>query len=253
MQLGMIGLGRMGANMVRRLLKGGHQCVVFDRSPKAVEELARRRRSGASSLADFVKKLREAAGGLADGARPRSSTDHRRPAAAPRAGRHPHRRRQLLLHRRHPARQGARGEGHPLRRRRHQRRRLGPGARLLHDDRRRAGRWSSTSIRSSRRWRPARATSPRTPGTREDRRHRRAGLSALRAERRRPLRQDGPQRHRVRHHGRLRRGAGHPARRQRRQARRTRSTPRRRRCAIPSTTSTTSICRTSPRCGGAAA
>ena len=41
MQLGMIGLGRMGANMVRRLIKGGHQCVVFDLSPKAVEELAR--------------------------------------------------------------------------------------------------------------------------------------------------------------------------------------------------------------------
>ena len=39
MQLGMIGLGRMGANMVRRLLKGGHQCVVFDRSPKPVNEL----------------------------------------------------------------------------------------------------------------------------------------------------------------------------------------------------------------------
>ena len=41
MQLGMIGLGRMGANMARRLLAGGHQCVVFDRSPKAVEELAK--------------------------------------------------------------------------------------------------------------------------------------------------------------------------------------------------------------------
>ena len=39
MQLGMIGLGRMGANMVRRLLKGGHQCVVFDMSPKAVERV----------------------------------------------------------------------------------------------------------------------------------------------------------------------------------------------------------------------
>lgn len=57
MQLGMIGLGRMGANMVRRLLKGGHQCVVFDRSPKAVEELAREKAVGASSLADFVAKL----------------------------------------------------------------------------------------------------------------------------------------------------------------------------------------------------
>jgi len=46
MQLGMIGLGRMGANMVRRLLKGGHQCVVFDRSPKAVDDLVKERRWG---------------------------------------------------------------------------------------------------------------------------------------------------------------------------------------------------------------
>src|SRR5213594_3516349 len=53
----MIGLGRMGANMVRRLLKGGHQCVVFDRSPKAVQELTQDEAVGASSLADFVKKL----------------------------------------------------------------------------------------------------------------------------------------------------------------------------------------------------
>jgi 6-phosphogluconate dehydrogenase len=57
MQLGMIGLGRMGANMVRRLLRGGHQCVVFDLSPKAVEELAKEKAVGASSFADFVKKL----------------------------------------------------------------------------------------------------------------------------------------------------------------------------------------------------
>jgi len=57
MQLGMIGLGRMGANMVRRLVKGGHQCVVFDRSPKAVQELAQEKAVGASSLADFVKNL----------------------------------------------------------------------------------------------------------------------------------------------------------------------------------------------------
>jgi 6-phosphogluconate dehydrogenase len=59
MQLGMIGLGRMGANMVRRLLKGGHQCVVFDRSPKAVQELTQERAVGAASLADFVKKLEQ--------------------------------------------------------------------------------------------------------------------------------------------------------------------------------------------------
>jgi 6-phosphogluconate dehydrogenase len=57
MQIGMIGLGRMGANMVRRLLKGGHHCVVFDMSPKAVEELVSEKAVGSSSLADFVKKL----------------------------------------------------------------------------------------------------------------------------------------------------------------------------------------------------
>jgi 6-phosphogluconate dehydrogenase len=57
MQIGMIGLGRMGANMVRRLLTGGHQCVVFDRSPKAVQELVDEKAVGSSSLADFVKKL----------------------------------------------------------------------------------------------------------------------------------------------------------------------------------------------------
>ena len=57
MQLGMIGLGRMGANMVRRLLRAGHQCVVFDMSPKAVADLARDNAVGASSLADLVRKL----------------------------------------------------------------------------------------------------------------------------------------------------------------------------------------------------
>jgi len=57
MQLGMIGLGRMGANMVRRLVKGGHQCVVFDMSPQAVQELTQEKAVGSSSLADLVKKL----------------------------------------------------------------------------------------------------------------------------------------------------------------------------------------------------
>src|SRR4029453_3846792 len=74
-QLGMIGLGRMGANMARRLLAGGHECVVFDRSPKAIEEptrgkairrdrppkameeLTREKAIGASSLADLGKRL----------------------------------------------------------------------------------------------------------------------------------------------------------------------------------------------------
>jgi 6-phosphogluconate dehydrogenase len=57
MQLGMIGLGRMGANMVRRLMKDGHQCVVFDMSAKAVQALAGEGATGATALADFVAKL----------------------------------------------------------------------------------------------------------------------------------------------------------------------------------------------------
>jgi 6-phosphogluconate dehydrogenase len=57
MQLGMIGLGRMGANMVRRLLRAGHECVVFDVSPKAVEDLVEEGAVGASSTQDLVRKL----------------------------------------------------------------------------------------------------------------------------------------------------------------------------------------------------
>src|SRR5271154_5408672 len=57
MQLGMIGLGRMGANMVRRLIKNGHDCVVYDRSADAVNSLTKDKATGSTSLADFVKKL----------------------------------------------------------------------------------------------------------------------------------------------------------------------------------------------------
>ena len=57
MQLGMIGLGRMGANMVRRLIRNGHDCVVFDRSQQAVSELVKENAAGSASLADLVKKL----------------------------------------------------------------------------------------------------------------------------------------------------------------------------------------------------
>jgi 6-phosphogluconate dehydrogenase len=57
MQIAMIGLGRMGGNMVRRLLRGGHRCVVFDRNPEAVAELAKEGAAGASSLADLAARL----------------------------------------------------------------------------------------------------------------------------------------------------------------------------------------------------
>ncbi len=57
MQFGMIGLGRMGANMVRRLMRGGHKCVVYDRAAQAVDALVKEGAIGSSSLSEFVKKL----------------------------------------------------------------------------------------------------------------------------------------------------------------------------------------------------
>jgi 6-phosphogluconate dehydrogenase len=59
MQLGMIGLGRMGANMVRRLMRGGHTCVVYDRAPAAVDTLVKEGATGSGSLAEFVGKLQK--------------------------------------------------------------------------------------------------------------------------------------------------------------------------------------------------
>jgi 6-phosphogluconate dehydrogenase len=59
MQLGMIGLGRMGANMVRRLEKAGHKCVVYDRSPNAVQDLVNDGATGSKSLDDFIAKLQK--------------------------------------------------------------------------------------------------------------------------------------------------------------------------------------------------
>ena len=252
MQLGMIGLGRMGANMVRRLLKGGHQCVVFDRSPKAVEELVQEKAVGASSLADLVKKLDkpravwlmvpaavvdqtiadllphlEAGDILIDGGNSYYVDDIRRA-------------KELAPKQIHYVDVGTSGGVWGLER----------GYCMMIGGRDQAVRAPRPDLQDAGAGRGRHAAHA---GTREDRRHGRAGLPALRPERRRPLRQDGPQRHRVRHHGRLRRGAGHPARRQRRQADTARSTPRRRRCATRSTTSTTSTCATSPRCGGAAA
>jgi 6-phosphogluconate dehydrogenase len=57
MELGMIGLGRMGSNMVRRLIQGGHSCVVYNRSPEPVKKLVKEKAIGASSLADLVQKM----------------------------------------------------------------------------------------------------------------------------------------------------------------------------------------------------
>ena len=90
MQLGMIGLGRMGANMVRRLLKGGHQCVVYDRSPQARERADCRESRRILLACRLREKAGEAAGGLADGPGGRRGQEHCRPQAASRGERHIH-------------------------------------------------------------------------------------------------------------------------------------------------------------------
>jgi len=58
MELGMIGLGRMGSNMVQRLLRAGHQCVGYDAHPEAAQALVKDGAVGATSIADFAKKLK---------------------------------------------------------------------------------------------------------------------------------------------------------------------------------------------------
>ena len=202
----------MGANLVRRLMRDGHDCVVFDVNPDAVATLAGEGATGAESLDDFVAKLDAAARGLGDGAGRR---DHRdAPCTSSPAG---WSRGDAIIdggnsYYRDDIRRAARARRarDRLRRLRHQRRRLRPRARLLPDDRRPRRRGRRASTRSSRRSRPGVDSAERTPGRDGEPSHRRARLPALRPERRRPLREDGPQRHRVRADGRLRRGPEHP-------------------------------------------
>ena len=67
MQMGMVGLGRMGANMVRRLMRDGHECVVYDVRPESVAALESEGATGASSLEELVAEADPAAGDLDDG------------------------------------------------------------------------------------------------------------------------------------------------------------------------------------------
>ena len=159
-----------------------------------------------------------------------------------------------LLPRRHRPGRGAQAQGRPLRRRRHERRRVRPRARLLPHDRRRGRRRQPPRPdlphhRPRRRRRAAHARA--APATRRPAEN---GYLHCGPTRRRPLREDGPQRHRVRDHGRLRRGPERPqatptsARTGARGRRRDHAAARAR-----STTSTTSTSPTSPRCGAGAA
>ena len=253
MQLGMVGLGRMGAGLVRRLLRDGHRCVGYDVSPDAVQALEADGAEGAVVARGARLEAREAAGGLDHGPRRR---DHRRDDPGRRRGararRRRHRRRQHLLPRRHAPCGRAPEAGHPPRRRRHERRCLGPPTRLLPDDRRGDGgrRAPLAALRIDRAG--CRRRAPHA-GTHRRAEPGRGGLLPLRPERGRPLREDGAQRHRVRAHGRVRRGPEHHRERRRRPARAETATPRRRRSQSPSTTGTRSTRPRSPRSGGAAA
>ncbi len=134
MKLGMIGLGRMGSNMVRRRLGSGQECGVFDIHPQAALDLTKAGATATRSIADLVAKLEKPRRDLDHGAlRPSSATppltNSPRPARTRRYRRH--RRWQLVLSRRHSPGEDARQARDPLRRRRYVGWRLGLRARLL--------------------------------------------------------------------------------------------------------------------------
>ncbi len=206
MQIGMIGLGRMGGGMVRRLMRGGHACVVYDRAPQAVDALVKEGATGATSLSDLVSKLEapravfmmlpaafvdstidelapllESGDALVDGGNSNYQDDIARA-------------KRLAPKGLHYVDMGTSGGVFGLER----------GYCLMLGGEPRGRETPGPDLRDPRsrsRRHPAHA------GTRRPERHGRARLSPLRSERRGPLRQDGPQRHRVRPHGRVRRGS----------------------------------------------
>ena len=138
MQLGMVGLGRMGANIVRRLCATAIPASSTTSARRRSRRSPPRERPGAASLDDFVAEL-DVPRRRVDHGPGRARSPSRRSTSSPRRlerGRHDHRRRQLLLPRRHPPRGRARRAGHPLRRLRHERRRLRARARVLPHGRR---------------------------------------------------------------------------------------------------------------------
>ena len=106
MQIGMIGLGRMGGNIVRRLTRNGHQCVVFDQNPAAIKALVGEHIAGSADLKQLVGQLKKprAVWLMLPAGRITEETVERLGGLLE-AGRHHHRRRQFLLQRRHPPRQ----------------------------------------------------------------------------------------------------------------------------------------------------
>ena len=207
MQLGMIGLGRMGANMVRRCIRDGHTCVVFDRSAQAVSDLTKEKAFGAASLQEFVGKLAkpravwlmvpaaavdraiadllpflEAGDTVIDGGNSYYVDDIRRA-------------KELAPKEIHYVDVGTSGGVWGLER---------GYCMMIGGEKPTIDAPRSHLCELGAGARRGRAHS----GAREARRHLRARILALRPERRRPLREDGPQRDRVRPHGGLRRGLG---------------------------------------------
>ncbi len=252
MQLAMVGLGRMGANMVRRLEKGGHDCVVYDVSPEAVKALESEGATGSTSLDDLVAKLEapravwimvpaaitgkmvddlagrlEAGDTIIDGGNSYYRDDIDRAESLRSKGLH-------------YVDVGTSGGVWGLER---------GYCLMVGGDAEAVERLEPVFLTLA----PGVGSIDRTPGPHRRPEPGRAGLPPLRAERRRPLREDGPQRHRVRRHDRLCRGPQHPARRRCRHSARRRPMPRRHRSGTRSTTSTTSISPRWPRCGAAAA
>ena len=184
MQLGMIGLGRMGANMVRRLMRADHECVVFDLDSDAVSQMAGEGAVGAESVEDLVAKLEapRAVWLMVPAAVVDKTLDGLVPAAGVRRRRGG--RRELLLPGRHPTLGAAGGARPRLRGHRDERRRLGARPRLLPDDRRaRRGRQPARpDLRHACAWRGLRGAHARSR-RRAERARSRATSTAVRAAR----------------------------------------------------------------------
>ncbi len=215
MQLGMVGLGRMGANLVRRLMRDGHRCVVYDVNADAVKTLEGEGATGASSLEDFVAKLEKprAAWLMLPAAVVDSTLDQLVPLLEPGdtvidGGNSYYRddiarAKQLAAREIHYLDCGTSGGVWGLER----------GYCLMIGGETEAVRAARPHLQDDRPREGERRAHPQPdPG-----RHRSAGVPALRPQRRRALREDGPQRGRVRDDGGDRRGPEHHQARQRRQ------------------------------------
>ena len=137
-QIGFVGLGKMGGNMVHRIRRDSeHEVVAFDFDEKAVKQAVKHGASGAASLKELVKQLQapRMVWIMVPAGEPTQETVDKLAKLLER-GRHDRRRRQLEVDRRQAPRGGTEKARHRLRRRRHLRRRVGPGGRLLHDGRR---------------------------------------------------------------------------------------------------------------------